>query len=504
MKKILLSLLVLFVNPLATQAMSDVGGYEWEESVNYLLSNKIVQGYPDATYKPEKKVNRAELVKIIVGSLFDPEELEYVDKACFKDVDKNAWFAPYVCAAKEDGIISGYPDGTFKPTQNVNQVEALKILYESFYDDIEGADYGEWYQTYLDEAEYDGMFYFSAESPATHLLTRGEMAYFTAYLLDEDGELSDQIDGEDFSDDYAFEEDDFGWETQTAEDCWEDEYFDAETQQCYFDEEEYAYDDEEDLYEDFEPSVHDEAEDFDEDALAASVTYSIAGDTISLSKDEAGEDELLNDAAKHNLIWNQFTKLIPASYRGSFDTFIVFNDAEDSTAAYVQNNDEALTKWTIAVNMADTFDEDGTVYDPKEFNLTLIHEFAHVMTLNAKQVEADKDEQSCRPQFHTGEGCAKPNAFINLFFKKFWSARDYSRVTESESGAEALYAEKPNSFITDYAATNPGEDIAETFAYFVVKTKPQDDTIKDKKILFFYQHPSLVTLRQNIRKALQS
>ncbi|MBK9051223.1 MAG: hypothetical protein IPL78_09985 [Chloroflexi bacterium] len=48
--------------------------------------------------------------------------------------------------------------------------------------------------------------------------------------------------------------------------------------------------------------------------------------------------------------------------------------------------------------------------------------------------------------------------------------------------------------MTDYAATNPAEDIAETFMAFVLEPKPNGDTIAEEKVLFFYQYPELVAI----------
>ena len=63
----------------------------------------------------------------------------------------------------------------------------------------------------------------------------------------------------------------------------------------------------------------------------------------------------------------------------------------------------------------------------------------------------------------------------------------------------------PDKFVTDYAATNPGEDIAETFSYFVAKAEPAscESSVTSQKLCFFYKFPQLVTLRKNIRTGLK-
>ncbi len=94
-----------------------------------LYEQGVINGYPDSTFKPENEINRAELLKILVeGSGVTPDSNKY--NGCFTDVLTD-WYAPYVCYAKTVQWVDGYPDGTFKPAQTVNKVEAIKMLLNS-------------------------------------------------------------------------------------------------------------------------------------------------------------------------------------------------------------------------------------------------------------------------------------------------------------------------------------------------------------------------------------
>lgn len=95
-------------------------------AIEYLKNNNIIQGYPDGTFKPENILNRAELTKIAILSEGITPATEDLD--CFPDVKASDWFAPFVCAALEEGIIQGYPDGTFKPGNEINRAESLVII----------------------------------------------------------------------------------------------------------------------------------------------------------------------------------------------------------------------------------------------------------------------------------------------------------------------------------------------------------------------------------------
>jgi len=125
-KKILitLGLVLLSVSPL--YAFSDVQSTDDQATaIFYLRDQGIINGYPDGTYQPEKALNRAELTKIVLLSLDLP--LQEFDE-CFPDVKAEDWFAKYVCTAKSLGWIKGYDDGTFKGDQTINHAEAMKIM----------------------------------------------------------------------------------------------------------------------------------------------------------------------------------------------------------------------------------------------------------------------------------------------------------------------------------------------------------------------------------------
>lgn len=167
-----------FVN---AQQFNDTEGYQWADSVEYLRENEVVNGYDDGSFQPEKLINRAEFTKIIMGARF-ADEVDFVqNKNCFPDVKEGQWFTEYVCLAKEKGIIGGYPDGTFKPEQTIQQAEALKILLLAF-DQSVSDKAGEWYEKYLQSAKNSGMNYFAPKNAGAYKITRGEMAYFTAWL----------------------------------------------------------------------------------------------------------------------------------------------------------------------------------------------------------------------------------------------------------------------------------------------------------------------------------
>lgn len=129
-------------------------------AIEYLKEVGIINGYPDGTFKPDQNVNRVEFLKLVLESSEITTDID--TKTEFPDIDNTAWYAKYVRKAYKEGWIEGYPDGTFKPEQNINKVEALKIIgqvqkwetpleiTEQPYTDI---TLDEWYTPYISYAK---------------------------------------------------------------------------------------------------------------------------------------------------------------------------------------------------------------------------------------------------------------------------------------------------------------------------------------------------------------
>ncbi|MBN1494160.1 S-layer homology domain-containing protein [Candidatus Peregrinibacteria bacterium] len=130
MKKILLTAIFVLIFSIQTvlASFSDVSdNHPNYKAINYLYANGIIIGYPDGTFRPEQNVLRAEAVKIIIAPLY--ETIEEASASPFPDVLTSDWYAKYVLKAKNEGIVAGYGDtGNFEGARNVSLVEYLKIL----------------------------------------------------------------------------------------------------------------------------------------------------------------------------------------------------------------------------------------------------------------------------------------------------------------------------------------------------------------------------------------
>jgi hypothetical protein len=242
------------------------------------------------------------------------------------------------------------------------------------------------------------------------------------------------------------------------------------------------------------------------------ITYVVSGNNILdpyLENVPSDLQDEQNDTAAHERIWGYFAELIPLDYRSDLSEFSVMTDGQDNILAAVAQTYDDPAKWGLEVDIADT-------QDYYYLTFTLVHEFAHLLTLGPSQVPPSEaifnnpddealynQELAACPNYFPGEGCSNSDSYINAFYTQFWADiyDEWNTINLEED--EDVYYQKlddfyykyQDQFLTDYSVTHPAEDIAEAFAFFVFSEKPAGDTIAEQKILFFYNYPELVQLR---------
>ena len=110
----------------------DIEGHWARQNITYLYSNGIISGMPDGTFKPNQRVTRAELASLLVRARGLNSENLTVTNNPFKDVPQSHWAHRDILMAREAGIISGYTDGTFRPNNNVTRAEIAAMLTRAF------------------------------------------------------------------------------------------------------------------------------------------------------------------------------------------------------------------------------------------------------------------------------------------------------------------------------------------------------------------------------------
>ena len=134
---LLLSLLLLllsvpFVSHAAGTVFSDVPGTAWYyESVMYCADKSLVNGVGDGKFAPNASLTRAMFVTILGRYAGAAEQ---VSETGFSDVKAGAWYAPYVCWAKEVGVTDGTGGGLFSPDASITreQLSAMIARYLAF------------------------------------------------------------------------------------------------------------------------------------------------------------------------------------------------------------------------------------------------------------------------------------------------------------------------------------------------------------------------------------
>lgn len=138
MKKLIFSALMLFATVFALacnpshayddDGFDDVARDHWAyRHIIDLKGKGIIAGYPDGTFRPDENVTRTEFAAIIVKAL------DLYDKGDFypfqyKDVSENYWGYGVIQLATRYGLVTGTPDGYFLPNDPVRRIEVMMVI----------------------------------------------------------------------------------------------------------------------------------------------------------------------------------------------------------------------------------------------------------------------------------------------------------------------------------------------------------------------------------------
>ena len=156
--------------------------------------------------------------------------------------------------------------------------------------------------------------------------------------------------------------------------------------------------------------------------------------------------------------------------------FNLFTDGASNILAYtspVKEGDATdNTRFSISIDYYDVYDENGEKRDWSKLTYTILHEYGHVLLEDETQIDLSK-----------GTGTHDPAAFVEGSFRKnfydaFWSGLGDTGVGDYEAN--------PTRYVSRYGANYFHEDIADTFAVFVLGDVPQGDTVAEEKLRFFW------------------
>lgn len=233
----------------------------------------------------------------------------------------------------------------------------------------------------------------------------------------------------------------------------------------------------------------------------------------------------VRDRQLHRELWDISKALIPDQDEDRIERIILAQDRRSDTLAFVAALDNRGATWEYGLNLDAVNLRNQDIFE--ELLSTIIHEYAHILSLNDTQVAYDRAQQrayddpgmsdedyeaitiraerNClaRQGIYDGDACYLPGSHLFEFFMLFWDGYGDDAFIEGSRGE--IFDEYPDDFVNDYAGTSPTEDFAETFAAWLM---PELDSFEikistEEKFGFFNSRPELRNLRQQILDGLE-
>ena len=109
---------------------ADASDIDYDAAVDVISELGVVDGYSDNSFRPDNLLTRGAAAKIICNLILGPTTANALSAstAPFKDVPTTNTFAGYITYCAQQGIISGYGDGTFRPTGTLSGNAFMKML----------------------------------------------------------------------------------------------------------------------------------------------------------------------------------------------------------------------------------------------------------------------------------------------------------------------------------------------------------------------------------------
>jgi hypothetical protein len=113
-----------------TSSFPDIIEGSWySEAVNYLSGQHFITGYPDGTFKPSNKITREEAITLL-GRTLDLDGT--MRKTAFSDVNPDSFGSGFIASGYDRDVITGYGDGTFRPKQFITRADVALMIYRAY------------------------------------------------------------------------------------------------------------------------------------------------------------------------------------------------------------------------------------------------------------------------------------------------------------------------------------------------------------------------------------
>ncbi|MBK7622402.1 MAG: hypothetical protein IPJ14_06990 [Kineosporiaceae bacterium] len=204
-------------------------------------------------------------------------------------------------------------------------------------------------------------------------------------------------------------------------------------------------------------------------------------------------------------LWRVITAVYPDDARALITHLVIFDgtgarDPDDrDVSAFVQPVGENLTSWVLAVDPG--FDDGEALAD------TLVHELGHLLTLNPQQIDlTHRDSPTCTTE-PTSEGCSVPGSIYDSYVRQawdpavldeWWQLYDASDGELSTAEVTRFHRRHADHFVEEYAASDPEEDFAVTFAAWCLGRPASSPPVK-RKLAYLDSRPELTGMTQRCR-----
>jgi len=105
----------------------DVSNHWASPFIQALAARNIITGYPDGSFRPSRLVNRANFAAMLQKA-FPSQKVQHSSLGSFVDVPANYWAASAIKNAYQSGFMTGYPGRLFHPNKDISKVQAIVAL----------------------------------------------------------------------------------------------------------------------------------------------------------------------------------------------------------------------------------------------------------------------------------------------------------------------------------------------------------------------------------------
>lgn len=125
---LMIAIIIVFIMFNIVYASSDILEHWGRDVIQDWLDRGLISGYPDGSFKPDNEITRAEFITLI-NKIFGYTETTTID---YSDVNIGDWYYESIAVAKAAGYIDGYPDGTMRPNNLISREEVATIIMKVY------------------------------------------------------------------------------------------------------------------------------------------------------------------------------------------------------------------------------------------------------------------------------------------------------------------------------------------------------------------------------------